>query len=191
MKLHLPAAATAAALFAAAPASAQQVYVGEVQLNGNPACPARTAEADGAQLPSAGNPTLFRLIGTTYGGDAGNFALPDLRGRAAVGRGQAAPYLQGAAGGNETVALTVAQMAPHQHSGYLWVAAKPANVDDPTNASLATLANVAPYAAGPPTVSMAAGSIQVQSAGGGQPYDNRKPYLALRYCVVTSGIAPR
>ena len=41
----------------------------------------------GSILSIADNDVLFALIGTTYGGDGQQtFALPDLRGRAAVGR---------------------------------------------------------------------------------------------------------
>ena len=60
------------------------------------------------------NTALFSLPGTTYDGDGvTNFALPDLRGRAAVGSGQGpglSPYIQGKSTGTETVTLTVSQI---------------------------------------------------------------------------------
>jgi microcystin-dependent protein len=76
---------------------------------------------------------LFTAIGTTYGaGDASTtFNLPDLRGRAAVGKddmgGVAASRVTsagsgvdgavlGATGGADTHTLTVAQLPPHTHN---------------------------------------------------------------------------
>ena len=49
------------------------------------------AFCDGSLLSISQYTALFSLLGTTYGGNGRtNFALPDLRGRAAVGFGQAA-----------------------------------------------------------------------------------------------------
>lgn len=45
------------------------------------------AACDGQLMPVQQNPALFSILGTTYGGDGRTtFALPDLRGRAAVHR---------------------------------------------------------------------------------------------------------
>jgi len=77
-------------------------------------------------------PRLYSVIGTNFGGDTeqGVFQVPDLRGRAAIGKddmgGTAANRVTtagssingaalGAAGGAENVTLTVAQMPPHTH----------------------------------------------------------------------------
>lgn len=52
---------------------------------------------------------LYALIGTTYGGDGVNtFALPDLRGRAIVGKDSTHPI--GTAYGDETITITQANM---------------------------------------------------------------------------------
>ena len=51
----------------------------------------------GQSVPIAPNQPLFQLIGTLYGGDGQvNFALPDLRGRVALGGGPGQPPVQGA-----------------------------------------------------------------------------------------------
>lgn len=42
---------------------------------------------DGSSVAQATYPNLYTAIGTSYGGGAGNFNLPDLRGRALVGLG--------------------------------------------------------------------------------------------------------
>jgi microcystin-dependent protein len=53
--------------------------------------PAGWLLADGSIVPIVQNVPLFEAIGTTYGGDgASTFALPDLRGSAALGAGQGA-----------------------------------------------------------------------------------------------------
>ncbi|MCI0331856.1 MAG: tail fiber protein, partial [Planctomycetes bacterium] len=82
--------------------------------------PSGWAFADGSVLPIIDHETLFNLIGTTYGGDGETtFALPDLRGRVAVGFGQGpelSPYEIGQQAGVESVALTVAQIPAHAHT---------------------------------------------------------------------------
>ncbi|MEW9798898.1 phage tail protein [Alteromonas sp. CYL-A6] len=78
------------------------------------------ALANGQLLPISSNPSLFSLFGTIYGGDGRTtFALPDLRGRTAIGFGNGPGlsfYRQGQRGGQETVTLTVAQLPNHSHS---------------------------------------------------------------------------
>lgn len=60
---------------------------------------------------------LFSAIGTTYGGSAGNFNVPDLRGRVAVGKAASGTFgTLAASGGSETVTLTTAQLPSHTHS---------------------------------------------------------------------------
>ena len=63
---------------------------------------------------------LFSLLGTLYGGNGQTtFALPDLRGRSALGAGQGpglSSYDQGEQGGVESVTLTAQEVAPHVHA---------------------------------------------------------------------------
>lgn len=64
-------------------------YIGEIITVGFNFCPRGTLEADGRLLAIAQNTALFSLYGTIYGGDGRTtFALPDLRGRTAIGAGQ-------------------------------------------------------------------------------------------------------
>lgn len=63
-------------------------YIGEIRLFSGTAAPKGWAFCEGQLLPIAGNNTLFAIIGTIYGGDgATTFALPDLRDRVPVGKG--------------------------------------------------------------------------------------------------------
>ena len=68
--------------------SAQEHFLGEVRLFAGNFAPRGWVLCHGQLLPINKHKALFSILGTTYGGDGRNtFALPDLRGRAAVGQG--------------------------------------------------------------------------------------------------------
>ena len=77
------------------------------------------AFADGQLLPISSYSALFSLLGTTYGGDGRtNFALPDLRGRTAIGPGTGPGLTSRTLGqrlGTETSTLNVTEMPSHTH----------------------------------------------------------------------------
>ena len=95
-------------------------FVGQVIAVGFNFAPVGWALCDGSLLSIAQNSVLFNLIGTQFGGNGTtNFALPDLRGRAALGVGQGPglqPYPIGEVGGVELVTLASAQFAGHTHA---------------------------------------------------------------------------
>jgi microcystin-dependent protein len=69
------------------PAS-QEGMIGEVRLFAGNFAPRGWAKCEGQLLPISSYSALFSILGTTYGGDGRTtFALPDLRGRAAIGPG--------------------------------------------------------------------------------------------------------
>ena len=71
------------------PAIAQEPYQGEIRAFGMTFCPRGWLEANGDMLPVTEYSALFSLLGTIYGGDGRTtFALPDLRGRSVVGKGE-------------------------------------------------------------------------------------------------------
>lgn len=94
-------------------------YLGEIGIFAGNFAPQGWALADGQLLSIAQNTALFSLLGTSYGGNGvTTFALPDLRGRVAVGAGQGpglADYVLGESWGTETTTLTLNQLAPHDH----------------------------------------------------------------------------
>src|ERR1700719_3180515 len=94
-------------------------FLGEIRLVGFNFAPVGWALCAGQILPINQNTARFSLLGTTYGGNGTtNFALPDLRGRAALGFGQGpglSNYDLGQSTGSETVTLTVGQIAAHNH----------------------------------------------------------------------------
>lgn len=88
---------------------AQEGMVGEVRMFAGNFAPRGWAFCEGQLLPISSNSALFSILGTTYGGDGRTtFALPDLRGRAAIGTGQGPGlnnYPHGQKGGSETTSL--------------------------------------------------------------------------------------
>jgi microcystin-dependent protein len=135
------------------------------------------------------------LLGTRFGGDGkANFALPDLRGRTVVGSSTA--YV-GQSGGSETVTLTPAQLPPHTHT--LVASSAVATAGSPVN-NLYAKPTPNPKATNPPAArpvyqTSAAtftplDSFAITSTGGSGAHENRQPYLALNWCICTSGLFP-
>jgi len=143
------------------------------------------AFCNGQILSIAQNTALFSLLGTTYGGNGQTtFALPDLRGRAPLSAGQGpglASYSLGEVGGVESVTLNSNQIPPHNH-------AQPAASGQQTT----NRPNGAVPARGGVYASTADGALldPTSLTGGGQPHDNRSPYLALNYIIALEGIFP-
>jgi microcystin-dependent protein len=129
---------------------------------------------------------LFAVIGTTYGAGDGSttFNVPDLRGRAAVGKdnmnasdagrmtaggsGVDGDTL-GASGGAETVTLSTAQMPSHTHRPTAYTAG--GGVVDGLFMQNGTAA--------------AATVLDTSSAGGGASHNNTQPSLIVNYIIKT------
>lgn len=160
-------------------------FLGSIVLFAGNFAPRGWALCNGQILSIAQNTALFSLLGTTYGGNGQTtFALPDLRGRAALHAGQGpglSSYALGQNGGQETVTLNQAEMPQHTHL-------QPAsNGQQTTNRPH----NAVP-AKGGPYASTGDGSTldPVSNAGGSQPHNNLSPYLALNYIISLNGIYP-
>jgi microcystin-dependent protein len=155
--------------------------------------PVGWAFCQGQALSIAQYPALFQLLGTTYGGDGVNtFNLPDLRGRIPLHQGAAAggsQHVLGETGGVEQVALTVAQMPAHNHAAQ----AQSGNGTQagPGNGVWAREldANLKPFSV-TQTPSGTMNAACVGSVGGGQPHENRMPFLAVNFIIALEGIFP-
>ncbi len=179
----------------ATPAHAQSRYIGDIFIAGYTYCPRGTTSAEGQLLAISQFTALFSLYGTTYGGNGTtNFQLPDLRSRSPIGQGPGpglSNYPQGAEGGVENITLTTNQLPTHSHTATVNVSRSNATTRAPTNAyfSRATT-NTYEENTAPTGDTMNAGTLSVANTGNGQAYNNRNPYLSLRYCVVLEGIFP-
>ena len=190
--------------------------IGEIRMFAGNFNPRTWAFCQGQIMSIATNTALFSILGTTYGGNGQTtFALPDFRGRVAVGAG-GGPGLTnvqlGQIGGTETVTLLTTQIPAHIHtatagtggSGTATLNAVTANgnTQSPSGNYLAAsrTASVASYIASGTTAAMNAGSITLSNitvgaptigiTGSSQPHSNMQPYLGMNYVICLLGIFP-
>jgi microcystin-dependent protein len=152
--------------------------------------PVGWAFCNGQLLSIIEHDVLFTLMGTTYGGDGvTTFALPDLRGRVPIHNGQGpglSPYILGQRSGAEEINLNLNQIASHDHLPQCTT--EPGNSAGPGGAIWASTSGDNLYAASAPGAAMAVQAIG--SVGGGQPHENRQPYLGLNYIIALNGLFP-
>lgn len=161
-------------------------FIGEIKMIGFGFAPRNWAYCDGQLIDITQNPSLYALIGTTYGGDGmQNFALPDLRGRTPVHRGS--QYYLGARWGYERVLLTENEMPPHTHAVKASTAA--ADTGSPTDAFWTSQAGGTPYSNGTPDTTMHGGIISA-AGGGGQAHENMQPFTVVGFCIALQGMWP-
>jgi microcystin-dependent protein len=148
------------------------------------------AFCNGQLLPINQNQALFSLLGTTYGGDGRvNFALPDLRSRAAIHFGNG--FNQGDRAGEETHTLQMNEMPAHNHPANC--SSSTGGSQDPTGQVWATGSSnlTAEYRSDPPNSVMNNGATPaITTTGGSQAHENRQPFLVLNYIIALQGIFP-
>ena len=160
-------------------------YIAEIRMFAGNFAPAGWAFCQGQVLSIAQYTALFNLIGTTYGGDGQTtFALPDLRGRLPVHRGNG--FTIGQMAGEENVTLTANQLPLHTHA-----ALADANAGTQTSpaGNLWAASNNHPYSAAAAINTLMA-SAALGVAGGNQPHDNMHPFLAVNFIISLFGIFP-
>ncbi|SCW45367.1 phage tail protein [Ancylobacter rudongensis] len=180
-------------------------FIGEIRLFAGTYAPKGWAECGGQELTVREHPTLFSIIGKKYGGDGRTtFALPDLRGCAAVGAGQGpglSAWPVGWRGGDEDVTLGLPNLPLHTHS----VATYASNAEtDLAEAGGDTLflsrykvkglpnlaENFRSPSIGGDTVNVYMAAQSIGETGGSQPHENMQPYLTMRYCIALEGVYP-
>lgn len=167
-----------------------EAFVAEIRIFGFNFAPRGWAACDGQLLPISQNTALFSLLGTNFGGDGRTtFGLPALQGRCAIGQG-GGPGLSnrvvGESGGAAGVALSPAQVPQHTHT--LRATASPTSAA-PAGATLSASSTGTPqYRNAAANAPMAGRSVG--SAGGGQPHENRQPYLPVLFGIALQGIFP-
>ncbi len=170
-----------------------EAYIGLITLFAGNFAPRGWASCEGQLLAISQNTALFSILGTTYGGNGVNtFALPDLRGRAAIGQGQGPglpPYVEGQLGGSPTVTLTTGQLPAHTHTLQLNNSISGMATTAQSNYPNAkTESGESIVSSGPSLVN--ANPAAVLPAGGGQPVSTMPPYLTMFYIICIEGIFP-
>src|SRR5213596_2076166 len=90
-------------------------FLSEIRIMSFSFAPKGWAMCNGQFLPINQNQALFSLLGTTYGGNGQTtFALPDLRGRSAMG--VSSLHSLGESGGAENVTLAAIELPSHTHA---------------------------------------------------------------------------
>jgi microcystin-dependent protein len=175
-------------------------FLGEIEAFAFNFAPKGWALCAGQVLPINQNTALFSLLGTTYGGNGTTtFQLPDLLGRVAnaFGQGQGlGNYSLGQTGGQESHTLILNEMSSGGHSHA--VTAKNNGTTGGTNIPSATVGLGAGYSSpsgSPAAVNIFSSAVPTIAMGslaptGGQPHENRMPFLALNYCIALQGIFP-
>jgi len=183
-------------------------YLGEIRLFAGDYATDGWHICDGSSLPINGNEALYSLIGTTYGGNATSFNLPDLRGKLPVGTGVISGgtnnYVLGQGGGVTEVTLTEATTPAHTHN--FNVSTADATTGSPINGFLASTngnnstlqppyPNVKLYMPLPtgvtqPNTTLDADAASYNFDGETQPHNNLMPYLCINYIIAITGLFP-
>ncbi len=172
--------------------------LGEIRIFGGNYAPLNWAMCQGQLLAISNYEALFSLIGNEYGGDGRtNFALPDMRGRVAVGQGQlpgGQNYALGGRGGVERVQLTLDQIPHHQHHFMVnkGTATQQAVTDHMLAAPNSPAGEVVFYLPEDPGEEkiLPLKDDALHETGGDVPHENRMPFLSVNYIICLKGLYP-
>lgn len=159
-------------------------YLGEISIVAFNFPPKGWALCNGQLLPINQNQALFSILGTQYGGNGQtNFGLPDFRGRVGIHHGS--QFVIGQKGGEEVHTLIQSEMPAHLHP----VTASSDSAIQKTAQGNYWAANSGrfPYAA---QFNTGMHPLAVTTVGGGQPHENRSPFLVLNVIIALQGVFP-
>jgi microcystin-dependent protein len=178
-------------------------FIGQIVSFAGNFAPRQWAFCDGQLLAISANTALFSILGTTYGGDGRTtFALPDLRGRAAVhpGTGPGLSTIKlGQRGGSEYHTLNTLEMPNHSHSGAGMTGTfnasdEDGSSEDPQGKTLGLAQTDTPYTSSAANVQMASNAVSIsgntQAAGGNQQFYIRNPFEGVNYIIALFGVFP-
>jgi len=181
-----------------------QGMIGEVRLFGGNFAPRQWAFCNGQLIAISQNEALFSILGTTYGGDGRTtFALPDLRGRSAVGQGNGpglSPRPLGQRSGTAFNNLTSHNLPSHTHTvttqtQVAMPVSEAAADENSAVGNFLTEQNPNPFyasSAGTEDYGGASltGTTAVGQQGASQAMNNQQPFLGLHYIICMTGIFP-
>lgn len=181
-------------------------FIGEIRLLANNFTPSGWLSCTGETFPIHQYEALFAVIGVRFGGNvnAGNFAVPNLDGRAIVGAGAGPGLVEisfGEHAGVTSVELTAAASAAHSHN---WQAVE-ADGAAPTLTPTSFLAQG--HVSGGPVAlrgkklytknspdKVMAGDILApaggNASGGANAHSNIQPCIGMNYYICYDGVFP-
>jgi microcystin-dependent protein len=174
--------------------------IGEIRMFAGNFAPQAWAFCQNQIMPIAQNTALFSILGTTYGGNGQTtFALPDFRGRVALGTGQGpglASVQLGEVAGTASVTLTTGNLPAHNHP--LTGTVNPtANNDgtglgsNPTGGRLGASGNIFTTATDEQVnMAPAVSTLAIGITGSSQPFSNMPPYTGMNFIICLQGIFP-
>lgn len=166
-------------------------YLGEIRMFGGNFAPRDWAFCNGQLMQRTQYQGLGALLGTTFGGDQTNFALPNMEGRLPVGQGHGVgltDWIVGQEAGEEKVALDTQHVESHGHA----MNAFPDNGGESTpkeNLLAQSTGGANLYSDATPTTSLNTNSVQ-EAEGQNQPHDNIMPYLCIHFIICLEGVYP-
>jgi len=171
-------------------------YIGEIRsfaINYPPNDDYGWLPCNGQLLSVASYPTLFSLLGTTFGGDGKTtFNLPDLRGRSMVHTNERLHI--GMKFGSELTHLGLHTMPSHNHTAMLNAEQVKADQKDPSPEDKMLSAAAIYTSTLDDRVALHSGAVVLSETGGdganAVPFSNRDPELGLILCIATKGIYP-
>src|SRR4051812_12853605 len=169
-------------------------FIGSIVLFAGNFAPRGWAFCQGQIISISQNTALFSILGTTYGGNGQTtFALPDLRGRAAVGQGTApggGTYTMGQVASTENVTGLMTQIPSHTHQlmGTSAAGTNGGPAGNPTAADTSDITDFYPNAVQAQLTPLAPNALA--NTGGTQPHPNLQPYLAMNYSIALQGLFP-
>jgi microcystin-dependent protein len=174
-------------------------FTGEIRTFGGNYAPQNWHLCDGTVLNISDYSPLYSLIGVTYGGDgATTFALPDLRGRIPICRGQGTGLTNrviGEKGGNEICTITTDQLPNHTHPAFASKAAGTASNPQgnmwasPVTTTGTAINEYITYSSTYKNGLMDPAAIG--STGGGNVHNNVMPSFPLTFIICLNGIYPQ
>lgn len=179
-------------------------FTGEIRIFGFSYAPMDWAYCNGTQVLLQQNPALYSILGIHFGGNGTtNFNLPNMQGCLPMGQGIGpglTPRTIGQTVGTESVTLNQNNLPYHNHNANVVTAAGSAKTAGPSTAAPLSLAsqvlnnnvNISSFVLDPtmPNTAMNPGVLQPFGATTPTPHENRQPYLAMNYCICTSGYYP-
>ena len=170
-------------------------FTGEIRIFGFSFAPVQWAFCDGSLMAIQQNTALFSLLGTNYGGNGqSTFQLPNFIGRAATNQGSGpglTPRDVGETFGENSLTLLSTEMPQHTHSLEVYNQSKEGTLSgSPSAGNWLTSPTRSSAFGGGNTTNSGFSPNMIGLTGGGQPHENRSPFLAMNFCISLAGYYP-